>query len=1384
MSQMKKQQTNFHSSYLSTRSLLLLLFTSTYFAFSCTYAVAATEEISLIREDCTGYSNCFTSLAQWEEAKEEDLVTADKIAIARIEGTWSSADTTKVRISGWTTGPDNYIKILTASDSRHQGLWDDTKHRLVVDTTSWPRTPLYIDANHVTVQGLQIAHNGLDTSGSGLSSNSGGKSVVEQNLIKNTGTAQTGIHLGGSDQIVVRNNIIYDFTAYGIRVYSNDVTASLCNNTVYNIRGYSWSSGIGVTSGVAKAINNLVQNVEGNDYSGSFDSASNYNLSSDNSTSGGAEDIPNASVTFLDPDKQNFHLSTSDLAARNRGFDLSSDFSNDIDTDLRQGRWDIGADDIYDTSAPLLSEISPVTTPTNDPTPLYEFQSSEEGTISGNCSYQTTEAVKGINQLHFTQLENGTYSGCTLRVTDPDGNISNSLTINAFTIDTTIDLTPPTITAHVPGALLPQGTTETTLTVTTDEPALCRISPQTDTSYNNMTPMQSADLNHDYPVSGLHDLANYNYYVKCKDTSPQENINPEDYTISFQIRNDPRVIISDHPRIWLTPERLARLRQDAANETDKFLRLRDNVANEGGLPVVNVINNLLMYQVWHDHPEQAKRDIAVQRAARAMEITDSYIQQRYSDRNKAAFYMMCVALVYDWLYDYPPFQSKKQSYIDWYTLTTDPTQWLGRSQFSIAFETEDTSYDVNKDQSWHNYHLLGQLTLYIIGAATYGDNSEAQNWIDLALSWYNNTREGLTFNGSGGGSPEDDHYWSESINYLGKFLHAVKSASGADLSREFSHYKDRLSYSRFVSWPRATDYYGEPAWNYVYHGDANTHINSVNHRQRMAKWMLIDLFPEEEEAKYLQSFLTQSPVTRTYNRKFSGEEFLWAIDTREVLPYTESSLSHLATGTGRFFARQDWTETSTHIEFQCGDHFEYHQHYAQGHFGLFKHEALVTDGGKYDDTSRTHARNYHYRTIAHNTLLVYDDREGSGDSNGAWSYMRGSEHGVNDGGQLVSALYDEHSQLIKRSDESVPTVADWHAAGLDSSQQPIQNVYDSGEILHYENQDDYVYVNGDATNSYHTWKVSHFDRSMVYLRTSDVLIIFDRVSVPNYTNKKRMLFHLQGEPILASTGNKIQGLSNPYGGVWQHDNTSAMEMTFNNAKLFYRALLPQSTNIVKIGGPNASGQYDQADSFEYWVPTNGNDLAQGGTNWQSVDEKTKNEKEYAPWRIEVSPSVAQVDDVFLHLLFPRDTSVTTPPAADLITSQDNTMSGTLINKEDAPQIVLFPNNSSGDLVHSIDYSIDFDSNLIGKHLLVGVESGSYDIFLDNTLRQTVTATPENTLYFETVGSGNFTISNSSERLDHDDDSDVDGKDLADLAAQGQVTEQNTSSFANFFGKGG
>ena len=89
-----------------------------------------------------------------------------------------------------------------------------------------------------------------------------------------------------------------------------------------------------------------------------------------------------------------------------------------------------------DTIAPAITEVTAVTTPTLDTTPNYTFSSDEAGTIKygGSCSSGTTFATSGNNTITLVSLSTGTYSDCTITVTDAAGNVSSTLTLSYFTV--------------------------------------------------------------------------------------------------------------------------------------------------------------------------------------------------------------------------------------------------------------------------------------------------------------------------------------------------------------------------------------------------------------------------------------------------------------------------------------------------------------------------------------------------------------------------------------------------------------------------------------------------------------------------------------------------------------------------------------------------------------------------------------------------------------------------------------------------------------------------------------------------------------------------------------------------------------------------------------
>ncbi len=112
------------------------------------------------------------------------------------------------------------------------------------------------------------------------------------------------------------------------------------------------------------------------------------------------------------------------------------DTSEDVFNLTSQGSVDIFILKLGDTTPPVISEITPVGVIVNNGIPSYTFTTNEAGTITygGSCSSATTSATVGSNIITLNILTPGTYSNCTVTVTDASSNISNILTMSSFDV--------------------------------------------------------------------------------------------------------------------------------------------------------------------------------------------------------------------------------------------------------------------------------------------------------------------------------------------------------------------------------------------------------------------------------------------------------------------------------------------------------------------------------------------------------------------------------------------------------------------------------------------------------------------------------------------------------------------------------------------------------------------------------------------------------------------------------------------------------------------------------------------------------------------------------------------------------------------------------------
>ena len=278
------------------------------------------------------------------------------IAVALIDGAWSSADATAVTLSG-TSSSANYFKITTAPAAWHQGSYDTAKYRLEPASNA---TALTVNTGFARIEGLQIT---VAASASGAKAialtNSvpdGGVINISRCVIVGAVTSTSGIagidsaSIGaGSRTLNIFNNVIYNFISgsnanYGVRADAGWVIYAY-NNTAYNCY-YGFYNAV---SPAFVAKNNIANACAANGYSGTFDPSSTNNISN-TADAPGANPLNSTAVTFVNAAGNDLHIASGDTAAKNAGADLSADaniaFSVDVDSQKRPiGAWDRGADE-------------------------------------------------------------------------------------------------------------------------------------------------------------------------------------------------------------------------------------------------------------------------------------------------------------------------------------------------------------------------------------------------------------------------------------------------------------------------------------------------------------------------------------------------------------------------------------------------------------------------------------------------------------------------------------------------------------------------------------------------------------------------------------------------------------------------------------------------------------------------------------------------------------------------------------------------------------------------------------------------------------------------------------------------------------------------------
>lgn len=157
----------------------------------------------------------------------------------------------------------------------------------------------------------------------------------------------------------------------------------------------------------------------------------------------------------------------------------------------------------------------------------------------------------------------------------------------------------------------------------------------------------------------------------------------------------------------------------------------------------------------------------------------------------------------------------------------------------------------------------------------------------------------------------------------------------------------------------------------------------------------------------------------------------------------------------------------------------------------------------------------------------------------------------------------------------------------------------------FETTDEFVYVAGDATPCYQHGivqregrpdlpeKCSLATRQLVFLMPHH-FVVFDRVTTTDPSYQKDWLIHTAHEPTI---------------------DGRTVRADHNAGRMFCRTLLPAEAKLTAVGDPGK----------QFWA---------AGQNWTIEQGNLKADQlaMMGQWRVEVTPSVAQQADVFLHVI--------------------------------------------------------------------------------------------------------------------------------------------------------
>ena len=648
------------------------------------------------------------------------------------------------------------------------------------------------------------------------------------------------------------------------------------------------------------------------------------------------------------------------------------------------------------------------------------------------------------------------------------------------------------------------------------------------------------------------------------------------------------------------------------------------------------------------------------------------------------------ALSFDWLYEHPAFDEALKHRV---------ASQLIDGAIAMA-STPDLNYP---DQaSYHNYttRFLGLTTFALCAVARLGtQDAHIRELRAKALRAFQNILQVSDLVSPMGSYHESMDYMRITYFPMAMLAELQRTTTGVDPALRFGVYRSIADTYLYKLFPDGTPTReGDNEYPILDDQDTVALGYSVHRfKNPYAAWLLRD-----------SGFIAQKwalPIL----------DFLW--NDLDVCPRDPALTDSEELPHYRYFAgvdqcvfRDGWGTNATRIEFDCGPYLAKHQHLDRNHFTIYHRGHLAIDSGAdYTNSESPHYLNYYRRTVAHNTMLIFD-------SNEHFFWSEDLLEAANDGGQRMDS---------SRFWNTLRSQDDW---------DKTRDLWDLGQMKtvdSVEGKNDrtaYHYALGDATRAYSPHKLRSFTRQLLYLPAMNILLVFDRVVSTDPAFRKTWLLHgvnipwIEGNGTLSSNGEETFGKAGRF------------RLQEGEGELLVHTLLPKDHITSRRGGAGN----------EFWTPGDAEGGLWGsGRNWElepaegsplphdpvklamwktfygndikSVESSNRRNVVSGSWRVEVSPAQPQLEDLFLHVFEIGDRGTTGRVNVELLQSLGTAGAGCAV-LEGAGVVVLFPAQDT--LSDTVEMTLPtfpchtlwiaglradcrYDLNLVGSNLAAG-----------------------------------------------------------------------------------